>query len=292
MPLNLFALLDPPGRRIQRFALLTAVQVELTEYLLEQERTFNETGPNEIAFDGKYKPDGDEVLLIDGFADIDNLHAAIQNPVGVPEIDPNPVELSRIKALFSGYTAGDGSRVALLQQFDKRKIISPRGLHLFYSDHVFKKVNGNGVTVDAKLSAILRDDRLLFFSFHAARQIFDLTQYYREATDGDIHNFANLETIHVPNMPAFIAVADTWVRRKVALVQQSRIMEAVPIAELRAIALEFNIALPTRNVDGVESIILPETKVALKQLLRFLDEDYYMSPISRQPHLTNSKRRV
>ncbi|UEM11998.1 hypothetical protein J4G43_047430 [Bradyrhizobium barranii subsp. barranii] len=87
-----------------------------------------------------------------------------------------------IKALFMGKTH-EGRRIALVQNFDKRRILSNKGFAIFHSADVFRKVEGVGLTIGASLSAILEDNRLSFFSFHSARQTFDLTQYFREATD-------------------------------------------------------------------------------------------------------------
>ena len=63
---NLFALTGDPANRRLRFSLSHEVQVDLTEYLQDQEQNFSEQGQDEIQFDGKYKPDPGEVLLFPG----------------------------------------------------------------------------------------------------------------------------------------------------------------------------------------------------------------------------------
>lgn len=122
------------------------------------------------------------------------------------------------------------------------------------------------------------------------RQIFDLTAYYREATDNDISDFASLPMIKVENLPQLIEVSDAWIRRKFSLIQQSQILESVPMNDIKAVAAEFNISLQTTVEDGAEMIILPTSKADLKTILRFLDEDYYKSPLSKTQYITNSKR--
>src|SRR5437870_5512847 len=101
---------------------------------------------------------------------------ALANPMSVPEIAPTTSEFEGIKALFSG-TVDATRKLALIQPFDKRKIIAKKGLSLFHASNVYRKVEGVGLTLDARLAAILEDKKLSFFSFFAARQIFDLTQY-------------------------------------------------------------------------------------------------------------------
>ena len=90
----------------------------------------------------------------------------------------------------------------------------------------------------------------------------------------------------------FIALADSWVRRKISLVQQSGILQNVPLHEMKAVAIDFGIPFSTVEENGAEVICVPGNKSDLKKLLRFLDEDYYKSPLSKTHFVTNSKRVV
>ncbi len=90
----------------------------------------------------------------------------------------------------------------------------------------------------------------------------------------------------------FIALANSWVRRKISLVQQSGILQNVPLHEMQAVTIDFNIPLSTIEENGVEVIQVPGNKSDLKKLLRFLDENYYKSPLSKTHFVTNSKRVV
>src|ERR1700752_1939073 len=176
-------------RRIVRIQLTADLQREMDDIFNSQEQRFKAASEEQIHFDGKYKPDEGECLFIDDYEDIDGLHEAVANPLGIPQIAPDAAQLEMIKALFMGKTQ-EGRRVALVQNFDRRRILSNKGYAIFHSDDVFRKVEGVGLTIGTTLSAILEDSRLSFFSFHAARQIFDLSQYYREATDDDLNDFA------------------------------------------------------------------------------------------------------
>ncbi|MGF1849614.1 DUF4868 domain-containing protein [Vibrio splendidus] len=289
MLFNLFALTSDPAKRIVRFELSSTVQDDLTTYIKSQENEF-ELSTEVIPFDGKYKPDSGEVLLIDNYDDIDNLSNAIVNPLSIEVVEPTESFFGDIKALFTGYTRESGGVKVLLQNFDRRRIISTNGLSIFHSSNVYKKIEGIGLTVDSKLTAILEGGKLRFFSFFTARQIFDLSEYYKEATNDDINVFSSSDTVRVTNKAGLIDISDSWVRRKISLIQQSDILGTVPIHVMKAVALEFNIPFPTVNVDGNEVIDIPLDKPALKVLLRFLDEDYYKSPLSNTNFVTNSKR--
>jgi hypothetical protein len=187
----------------------------------------------------------------------------------------------------------DGTKkIALIQSFDKRKIISHKGLSIFHSANVYRKVDGVGLTLDNRLTAILEGTRLSFFSFFASRQIFDLSQYYKEATDDDLKEFAASSYIHIDNITNFVSASDGWIRRKVALVMQSAIIEKVDLEEIKKAALVFGIGLNTSTVDGKTALVLPENKADLKKVLRFLDEDYFQSVLLSTPHLSSSKRQL
>ncbi|CAH7077519.1 conserved hypothetical protein [Vibrio chagasii] len=289
MLFNLFALTSDPAKRIVRFELSANVQDDLTTYIKNQENEF-ELSTEVIPFDGKYKPDSGEVLLIDNYDDIDSLSSAIVNPLSIEVVEPTESFFGDIKALFTGYTLDSGEVKVLLQNFDRRRIISTNGLSIFHSSNVYKKIEGIGLTVDSKLTAILEDGKLRFFSFFTARQIFDLSEYYKEATNDDINVFSSSDAVRVTNKHGLIEISDSWVRRKISLIQQSDILGTVPIHVMKAVASEFNIPFPTVNIGGNEVIDIPLDKPALKVLLRFLDEDYYKSPLSNTNFVTNSKR--
>lgn len=289
MTLSLFALTSDPAKRIVKFNLSNDVQADLTTYLKDQESSFD-LQQDEIVFDGKYKPDAGEVLCIENYDDIDNLESAIRNPTSLDLVDPSEDFFHDIKALFSGYILATGGVKVLLQNFDRRKIISTNGLSIFHSANVYKKIEGIGLTIDHKLTATLEEGKLKFFSFHNARQIFDLSEYYKEATDDDVIEFSNMDLIKSVDNNQLLEMSDSWVRRKISLIQQSGILQNVPINEMKAVATEFSIPFITVTENGDELIKIPDNKSDLKKLLRFLDEDYYKSPLSKTNFITNSKR--
>ncbi|SMY34984.1 Kiwa anti-phage protein KwaB-like domain-containing protein [Photobacterium andalusiense] len=293
MLLNLYALTSNPSKKIVKFTLSSDIQKEITESLLNLKNNFF-SGAEIISFDGKYKPDDGELLVIEGFDDIDQLSRAIKSPLSIEPISPTEESMKEIKAIFSGFEEEDGNIVILLQNFDKRKIISTNGFCIYHSGDVYKKIEGIAITIDSKLTATIKDNNLYFKNFHNTRQIFDLSDYYKEATNDDIISFADNSILKVESVDVLVSMSDSWMRKKISLVQQSNILSIVPINEIKAIAAEFNIKLETITeiIDGNESekIKFPTEKVDIKKLLRFLDEDYYKSPLSKNSFISNSKR--
>ena len=293
MLLNLYALTNNPSKKMVKFSLSAEVQREISESLLNQHEVFF-SDVEIIPFDGKYRPEDGELLVIEGFDDIDQLSRAIKFPLSIEPITPTEDSMKEIKALFSGFETEDGNVVILIQNFDKRKIISTNGFCIYHSGDVYKKIEGIAITIDVKLTATIKDNNLYFKNFHNTRQVFDLSGYYKEATNDDIISFAKNAILKVDSIDSLIAISDSWMRKKISLVQQSNILSIVPINEIKAIAAEFNIELGTvvEVIDGkeCEKITFPTEKVDIKKLLRFLDEDYYKSPLSNNSFISNSKR--
>ncbi|WP_331312060.1 Kiwa anti-phage protein KwaB-like domain-containing protein [Methylobacterium oryzae] len=272
-----------------RLELTNDVQQELSKIFAQQEADFKRAASEKISFDGKYKPDEGEVLVIGDYEDLDEIHGAIANPMSILPIRPDTADFEEIKAIFTGRVEGD-SKIALIQNFDRKRVLSTRGFSLFHSANVFKKVEGIGLTLDDKLCAILTNKSLEFFNFTSLRRIFDLTKYYKNATDEDIKSFASMGNVRAADVPALIEAADTVIRKKVSFVMQSGILEEVQAAEIKQHASAFGISIETAEIEGSMVIILPTERAKLKELLRFLDEDYYRSVLRGDPYLSNSKR--
>lgn len=285
----LFAYTKEPSGRIVRFELDAAVQPELRAFWNTQIEAFN-CNEELIAFDGNYKADAAELLFIDNFDDIDALAEAVADPGKIPKVEGDEDVLGAVKALFVGREE-EGQWVVYLQAFDRRRLMSVKGFSIFHDKAVFKRIESAGLTLDTRIAAKLVGKKLYFRDFFYARQIFDLSSYYQEATDADIQKFAEVPGIHVPDLEKFRLASDSWVRRKIWLIQQSTILQEVPMQKLKEVAAGFDLVIESEvGQDGVERLVIPEGRREIKNLLRYLDEDYYKSSLTSRSYRTNSKR--
>jgi hypothetical protein len=287
--MNLFALTNVPENRVARIPLSRELQEEITALFFRQEQSFITDIEEEIKFDGKYIPEDNELLLIEDFDDVDGVCTAIRNPTGCQELEVTCQGLESIKAVFSGYVKDD-TVTALLQAFDRKRIISTKGFAIFHSGNTFTKFDGSGLTLDNKLTAIMTGNTLKFQSFHYMRQVFDMSGYYKEATHQDVTDFCHHPALAVANEQDFFGVADSWVRRKIGLIQQSGILDRYSPAQIADVARLFHIDISIENRAGMDKIVLPMVRQDLKRILRFLDEDYYEAPLTTTLYLSNSKR--
>lgn len=288
-PLNLFALTSIPGRRVMRMPLMLEVQTGITELFRGQEHEFYQGIEEEIRFDGMYRPEESELLYINNFDDVDGIKSAILRPQGCQEFSLKSGALESIKAIFSGYIKNGAIRV-LLQGFDRRRIINANGFCLMHSGSSFSKFDGGGLTLDNKLTAIIEDDNLKFASYHFLRQIFDMSAYCKEATDQDLKVFIQNPSLQFADTQVFIDGADSWVRRKVILIQQSGILDYCSASKIAATAKFCDLNIQLAGTAGQEKIVIPADRQEVKQILRFLDEDYFQSPQSTEKYMVKAKR--
>lgn len=284
--ITLFALTKDPSDRILKLSLDQSLKKEVKDLFLKGKYNFLDGVINHVDFDGKYKPEDNELLKINDFIDIDGIFNAVSNPRSINDFIPNVSTLFQTKAIFTCLDPASTNKEILIQYFDKRKILSTVGLSIFHDKNTYKKVDGHGITIDENLTAILTEDSLIFKSFHWARRVFDLSDYYKEATDTDIKAFSQLSTIDIPDLKKFIDIADSWMRRKINLIGQSQILTMVPLHIIESVAKEYKIDINVVN----QKIQINADKKKAKELFRLLDEDYYKSPLSQQYYLTNSKK--
>lgn len=118
--MNLFALTSNPAARVVRFPLSSDLQNEIRDVFLAQRKAFLDGIVDTIEFDGRYRPEEGELLVIRDFVDPDSLADIVKNPIGVEQFDPNLHSLESVKAIFAG--CPDGSDQVLIQLFEQRRL--------------------------------------------------------------------------------------------------------------------------------------------------------------------------
>ena len=108
-----------------------------------------------------------------------------------------------------------------------------------------------------------------------------------EATADEVKDFANHEKLAVENLNNFVEDASAPIRKKITLILQSGVLDNFTTTQIVAAAQNFKVEIKTTE-DG--RIALPTNSTELRRLLRFLDEDYYESPLTQTHFVSNSKR--
>lgn len=283
--MNIFALTNNPAARILRFPLSNELQSEIRDVFLSQQHAFLDGIVDTIEFDGRYRPDEGELLVIKNFVDPDTLVEIVKNPIGVEQFDPKIHSLETVKAIFTG--CPNGSDQVLIQLFEQRRLLTTKNVAIFFTGNTFQRISDSGLALDSKLLAILEGKDLKFQSFHFLRRVFNVDDYFKEATAVDVKSFSTHASLSTADPAAFEATTSSTMRRKIALILQSGVLDKHPVPTIVAAAKPFKVNIQTSPTG---QIVLPDNPSELLKLLRFLDEDYYESPLTQTQYVSNSKR--
>lgn len=290
-PSNLFALVDDNTAPIRRIPLTPALNTELAQLFANQQSALiRDKQP--IPFSGSYNVDEGEIFTIADYPLALAIGQAIGNPLTCPVLNLDTESL-RIKALFSGNWT-DALKTVNFQVFDAGKLLK-RGFTLIGSGDTYKKLVEPGLILQDKLTAHYHNGTLYFSSYHNTKRFLDLADYYREATDADLEAFAETDLFVFEDEASFKDHADSIIRKKIALLQKNEVLKDITVTDIQAVVNNFNEELPeehriniTVNAEG--KLVIPEDKKQLKELIRFLDEDYVTAPLTKRKCLTNSKQ--
>ncbi len=287
--MNLFALVSQPGGdEVARVPLDQALGATL-EALFASQAADLVSGKTAVAYAAAFRPDEGEIAYIEGFETPPLIAAAIANP-----LTPHPLRLTgsgRIKGFFASVNTGQvGHPPLCFQGFDRRRLLSASGISLILGQGTYRRLEEDGLTLDSKLAALYQGTRLYLHSFSEARRVLELAHYYREATDEDLKAIARVAAVLVTDMKRLESNADQWVRRRVALIQDSQVLQKAKPSDIVKKAKEFDIAIETQKVGRQLKIVFPEDKQELKVLLSFLDDNYYVSSLTESKWVANSKR--
>ena len=249
-------------------------------------------GREKVKFDGSYKPEDDESLFISEFKIADELKDAIRNPIGIQSFNPKEYDVALdVKAVFVGECEESEEKEifrAAFQRVRKEQHIQPSWFNLFFSEGTFNYEKRKGFSITDVVDCMLKKDELIFSSFFYARQIFSLNEYYRTATDGEIERFTKHDKLLVEDLDGFKQCANTAIRRKIAMINDSNVLDDYSAKHIRNIARQLQVEIDIR--DG--KLVLPNNREKLKNILGFLDEEVYRGAFSSNTYLANSKRKI
>lgn len=263
------------------------------------DKTFSDAAVNlkdnkeTVVFDGKYTPqtDDNEVLVIQNYTLPIEIQNALINPQGLEIYAPINGTLPPIKALFVGKRTivnGENQFSVAFQKFRKDQYISAARHHLFFSNNTFVKDTRVGITVGTSVDCVFDNNTLFFGSYYFAKQVLDLTEYYRIASKQDVSNFVHADIISMEGSTEFIEEANTWERRKIASINDSGILSNIPASKIKTLAKQSGISIKVAD----KKVVLPTDRTERRLVLAFLDEDIYKGVFSQTVFQTNSKKKA
>lgn len=239
---------------------------------------------------GSFSPDETEVLEIELFDLPSYIFDAIQNAVGCETLAANGDEISNVSCVFGYDSSAD---ILVFQVLPKQQRILPEKLAIFLSNGTFTRLESPGLVFSSACHAAYKNGSLRFRSMWWIKQIFDISGFYRAATEQDVDNFAAHPRLIVDDVELLRSRAGQWARKRIAFILDSGILDNFPPDSLAADAEKFGVPLlveADENDPTIRRLKIPLEGALLRSVLKFLEEEYYEGPITGQKYETNSKR--
>lgn len=274
-PCNFFAILKDDS--VRKIDLLQSITENIKNVFINNASSIMTSDTEEILFDGNFKIDGDEVLYVE--MDLpENVLEANSNAIGLEVLD---ITRDDIKTLF--WIEDD---IYYFQNFDKRKLLQNKNV-IFYSGTTYHKLKEDALIVENMVNAIYKDGKFYFKSYANANKIISLSDFFEEASNETIEEFAD-NAIFELDLDWLKENSDTMIRKQITLIQKSQVIVSASPRKIKASAKKFNLDIEMEN----GKLKLPNDKKACKNILSFLNEQYYFGLISGKKFITNSKRDV
>ena len=286
--MNLLALCrDKNGITIKRIPLDGALQVPVMRIFSDQEAQFRAGRPNEVDFDGNWNPDDDEVFVLNATAEANTMVvAASGNILALPAISVKKFDTENIKALFVRANAGGNPRL-LVQRFTSAQILSRRFALLAHNNQ-FNRITNPAFNFATSLTCIVEGGQIKFESYNKLRAVLDVTEFFAEATNKNIDDFAGHASIAIDDVAAFKELVTQTERKLIHKLASTGVLGKHTPQEIQEKAAETGLAVNLAN----DRIVFPTGKQEIRRLLRFLDDSLYEAPLSGHRYVTNSKRRI
>ncbi len=271
---------------VKHVQLANPIQNQLDVIFQAQEAAFMADINAEIDFTGDWKPDGDELLVARGLAEAQILiAAAAQNAIALPVLDAANFENEGVKSLFTAVGNGAQKKL-LLQTFSPQQLLSGR-FALLYDGNVFRRLTDPVFSLGAQLVATVDAvGDVRFKSFQMVRRIFDLSQFYQQATDAELNAFCAHASLAIGNAATFVADADEGIRKFVHAIAKGNVLGNHTVADIATHAGAIGFPL-TLNGNSIE---VPLDRKGAKALFSFLLDKVYLGAMNQQLFITNSNR--
>lgn len=284
--MNLFAITENNNEEIIcRIPLSQDVQHEVNNQFTQLALGFF-NDKEVIEFDGNYNPGDDELFEISDYPMDQDIIDSAANNLNYDVLDIQNLE-GKIKAIFATYVQ-NGNIQIYFQTFDTRKIIANKGIPLFNNNGTYSRIENRGIVVLNNLTLVYRNGNIYFNSYFNARRIVPLLSYYVEATSEDVEQFSAGNILNFEDQIGFAEDLNSSLRKKIKSIQQRGVLENLTVQDMQNQANQFGIEFNFNN----GQVSVPRDRNYVKRLIKFLDEDYFITPLTNRRCVTNSKREM
>jgi hypothetical protein len=292
---SFFVLVGAPASdeaRVLRLSVSSDLQRELGELFSEQAAAtgYLSDQVENVLFDGRFKPDDDQLLVLRDFELPDEITTAAISPAQFKRLRLEARCNLNIKAVFAAHHESQTKQVTVFfQTFNRAQILGHR-FSIFAASDTFQKFKKPGLTLQDSVVAVYHNRTLYFRSYPTVSRFLDLMPFFQEATNADIQAFVNESPILVENLDLLLSEADSWMRRRFRLLHSNKLLNEATLPRLVEFADRLGISVTTREHESKRQLIFPSNKKEAKQLLRLLCEEIYEGELTKAHFVTNSHR--
>ncbi|MBK1896055.1 hypothetical protein [Chryseobacterium paridis] len=270
---NFFALLK--DNSVRKINLLQSITNDIKKTFIDYSFYLKNDDTEEILFDGNFNIEGDEVLYVELLLP-NELVEANTNAIGLEILD---LSVDDIKALI-----WIENETYYFQNFDKRKLLHNKKV-IYWSNNTYNKLSNEALIVENVVNAIYKNGKFYFKSYANANKIIPLNDFFEEASNETIEEFADNEILNI-DVNWLKENSNSVIRKQITLIQKSNVLATATTRKIKSSANKFNLSIDIE--DG--KLKLPNDKKICKDILCFLNEQYYIGLISGKKFRTNSKR--
>lgn len=188
----------------------------------------------------------------------------------------------------------DGRERILVQAFSARQVFGRHpALAMFLSGGAYTRLESPGLQLGTGLVCIVEDGQLKFRSLASLGRVIDTTAIFHEATDDEVRTFAgaypNLFEFDGDDIDRFVNTASSRTARKcIASLNASGTLLTRSARALEAASKSTKLNLQIRG----DRIVMPTKSGEITELMRFLNDNRYVGPVSGEVFIANSRRRA
>lgn len=299
--LNFFAGLITDAEEIQPESITVdrSLQDDLSAMFEEQAAAFLNDDTTRITFNPKenYMLERGEVFKIEGFSlpsEIINA-AEMGHQLEVFSLNRSPKPV--VATVFATDVDAKGKLLRVLfQQFRAPQLLN-RKLSLFQDGKMFNRIQNDGFCLAHELAGIWLQGTLYFRSLSIVSRFLDLSEFQPKASLEEISSFMKCDLFEIDeeNQGTIFNLieGDDFLRRRVAAIQAKNILGVIEPKKARKLAKPFDIDIELKkNAKSDSKIVLPAVKKQLKQVVKFLNEEYFHGELTQELYETNSLRRL
>jgi hypothetical protein len=270
---NFYAILKDDS--IRKINLLQTVTDSIKNVFISNGSLLLNDDTTEIKFDGNYIVEEDEVLYVEMNLP-DNVAEAYSNSIGINVLD---LDVDEVKTIF--WVEND---VYYFQNFDRRKLLQNKNV-IFWNSTSFDKLTEKALIVENVVNAIHKDSKFYFVSYANANKVFSLLDFFEAASDEQIDEFVKTDQLEA-DADWLKGNANSLLRKQITLVMKSSTLENMSPRRIVNAAKKFKLTIPLVN----GKLQLPNNKKQCRDILTFLNEQFYIGLITGNKYRTNSKR--